>query len=880
MSSVRSTAHNQSIQTSIAEVRVIFAKWLHSKIDSESVTAQVFISSRIYWKPVSNCSSSMTLSLSNLRNMNSLELRRLNGCGSWQAVAEVVKKTEHEGNASILVCGDIHGPLPRKYLFMRRNVEITLIPETEEIRDVWFERIRARIVPWRLLKERLKALVLHAGGAELGEIIGKMMIGYHVPADINSTQPKWEGIMSSIPEQIRNPEMVDRLAAHDTETLEIDATFAKLVQTAECVVNAAEFVGDVAKSLAGASSVFQCMALGAQVAAMNLEAKRGRTVLPLAFERCIVLLRTVLGSLVGIILHPLEAESLHEDFLFDVLKMTVETMTMVESQLARGRLRQLKYAKVVKHIEAAMELLEIKVVNAETISKICELRNKVSSEENESNRLSNDELNHAPPAISPFFVGRTKELEQLEKILSQHGSAAITQHGGAGKTELMIAFAEQAKREKQVPGGVFWVVVDGEEAEVIEALARLHDYLTGKVIGNEERKNPNIVVEGLKRALAKRMGRWLLCLDNADSKNINGLLSAVCGMTASPEKRKDGWILVTSRQGQPRVWDSMKGEQRLLLGCLSEEDAMIVLWRQVRMIRTDEADDKAVMDEIEKLGEENCNEYSAMKELCSRNWTHSLGGLPLALVQAGKFIGKYEYSFERYLELYENANEKYNLKSIMKNLENITPIRDEQRSILTTWQISVERLSAKAYKVLRAMAMLGAAPVSEPIVKLMLEKASDGIDSEETTFREVFMEELVFGSSLVYREEGNKFYSYGMHRLVRGFVLSNMERGTEVWNDTFNLALLSIHKRVEEVLEADDKGFDDLPDFYELHRSEHHLEFLQHTCSLIDHYSLPSGGHEIKNFSEMVQLMKFTSKLCHESYNWWEEKKVLESLRP
>ena len=89
-----------------------------------------------------------------------------------------------------------------------------------------------------------------------------------------------------------------------------------------------------------------------------------------------------------------------------------------------------------------------------------------------------------------------------------------------------------------------------------------------------------------------------------------------------------------------------------------------------------------------------------MKELCCANGAHSLGGLPLALVQAGTFIGRYEYSFERYLELYENANEDYNLKSIMKNLENITPIRDEQRSILRTWQISVQRLSAKAYKVL------------------------------------------------------------------------------------------------------------------------------------------------------------------------------------
>ena len=76
--------------------------------------------------------------------------------------------------------------------------------------------------------------------------------------------------------------------------------------------------------------------------------------------------------------------------------------------------------------------------------------------------------------------------------------------------------------------------------------------------------------------------------------------------------------------------------------------------------------------------------------------------------------------------------------------------------------------------------MLGAAPVSEPIVKLMLEKVSDGNDSLETTFRELVMKELIFGSSLVSREKRSKFHNYGMHRLVRGFVLSCMERGTEV----------------------------------------------------------------------------------------------------
>ncbi len=68
-----------------------------------------------------------------------------------------------------------------------------------------------------------------------------------------------------------------------------------------------------------------------------------------------------------------------------------------------------------------------------------------------------------PPCLSPFFVGRAKERLNLQDILERHGSAGITQYGGAGKTQLMVSFAECAREQKLVPGGVFWVCADGNE---------------------------------------------------------------------------------------------------------------------------------------------------------------------------------------------------------------------------------------------------------------------------------------------------------------------------------------------------------------------------------------------------------------------------------
>lgn len=46
---------------------------------------------------------------------------------------------------------------------------------------------------------------------------------------------------------------------------------------------------------------------------------------------------------------------------------------------------------------------------------------------------------HPQPSLFPFFVGRRKELKQLRKMELEFGSTVISQYGGAGKTQLMVA---------------------------------------------------------------------------------------------------------------------------------------------------------------------------------------------------------------------------------------------------------------------------------------------------------------------------------------------------------------------------------------------------------------------------------------------------------
>ncbi len=99
----------------------------------------------------------------------------------------------------------------------------------------------------------------------------------------------------------------------------------------------------------------------------------------------------------------------------------------------------------------------------------------------------------------------------------------------------------------------------------------------------EEHQNQNLVVATLKQGLNETEGRWLSCMDNADNSKLSGILNDVCG---------------TSRQGQPHVWSSMRSEQKLVLEPLCARDAMVALWRQIRKIEANDADDDGVMNAI------------------------------------------------------------------------------------------------------------------------------------------------------------------------------------------------------------------------------------------------------------------------------------------
>ncbi len=411
----------------------------------------------------------------------------------------------------------------------------------------------------------------------------------------DKVEEDWSDVVGTLPELMQKLTIVDELTTHSTSAVETGATLTKLVTSVGRVVETAEIIADVSKFVAGVSTIFRLVALSAQGVSMCVEANRGQRVLPVALRQITILLRYLLGSLVEILKPSCSVDKTAIDFVFDALKETVCLMDLVETQLSRGRISQIVNAENVKKVEQKIKELKQMVVIADNTSKICALGEKVNRLE-EGHLIRDDGPHQVRPSVSAFFSGRKKELKTLKDILEKRGSAVITQYGGAGKTELMIAFADRAEQDEEVPGGAFWVAVDGDERDVTCSLAGLAEKLTGRKIDEDERQNAHMVIESLKQGLNERQGLWLLCLDNADDSQVLGILNEVCGI-AEPS-RGNGWVVVTSRQSQPHIWQRMKSEQKLVLTPLCTEDAMVALLRQIRKIETADADDDGVMAEI------------------------------------------------------------------------------------------------------------------------------------------------------------------------------------------------------------------------------------------------------------------------------------------
>ena len=264
------------------------------------------------------------------------------------------------------------------------------------------------------------------------------------------------------------------------------------------------------------------------------------------------------------------------------------------------------------------------------------------------------------PRGTEFFTGREELLETLQERIESARTAALTQAivglGGIGKTQTAIEYCR--RHRSRYDAGVFWVDASSP-ATLLTGYAKCAQRLELAPLGTPEYE----AVEAFLHHLESHPG-WLVVLDNADDPGeIRDLLPTDA----------HGHVLLTTRVQNPDLGRA----EPLRVDCLPLEQATGFLLER---------------------GHRKPAEQPQAERLAA-----ALGGLPLALEQAGAFLAYHtSVAVGVYLDTFE--------KQAAAFLEQQPPRQGGyQGTVATTWEISfrkVEDTAPAAVEALQAFAFL------------------------------------------------------------------------------------------------------------------------------------------------------------------------------
>jgi tetratricopeptide (TPR) repeat protein len=330
------------------------------------------------------------------------------------------------------------------------------------------------------------------------------------------------------------------------------------------------------------------------------------------------------------------------------------------------------------------------------------------------------------PPLGDLLKGRDEELRALAESLQGDGQprAIVQSHrtlyglGGIGKTRLAVEYAWR-----------FWfrykaaLFVSAESPEILRnGLAAL-----AGLLGLPERQAQAETVQAVLLWLQANPG-WLLILDNVDSQEAEREVLAIRPRLAA------GHVLITSRL---RDWPKTVHKQDL--GTISLEEARAFLLKRTDGERRAAPDDEAQAWQL----------------------AEKLGGLPLALQQAGAYIAHTRLSFSEYLKIWENEK--------AQALEWHDETMEYPASVAATWKTSFDRLHPTAAALLRLSAFLAPDPIPEEMFeseKAVVEEIVEGED--RSSIREALAE--LESYSLISRQEA----TFTVHRVVQEVVQSRI----------------------------------------------------------------------------------------------------------
>jgi tetratricopeptide (TPR) repeat protein len=352
-----------------------------------------------------------------------------------------------------------------------------------------------------------------------------------------------------------------------------------------------------------------------------------------------------------------------------------------------------------------------------------------------------------PPLRNPFFTGREEYLEALHASLgAEHGTAlqsyALNGLGGIGKTQLA---GEYAYRYGLEYSAVFWIEAENYE-RIVASFLRIADLL--QLPARQETDQQRIVL-AVQHWLAAH-GKWLLIWDN---------LEEVALLPQFLPSARQGALLITTRCQALGTF-----AQTLEVSPMPLEEGMLLLLRRARLL-----DPSASIADLQQLALTTPAEYTAARELVS-----IMGGLPLALDQAGAYIEETGCGLTDYIQRYEQQRAQ-----LLRRRGSLGT--DHPRSVMATFLLTSQRVAQEqptAIDLLHLCAFLHAEDIPEEL--FVADGPSASALPPVTT--DPYQLDLIIAAlrtfSLIQRQ--SKTRTLSIHRLVQAVLQEEMSEQQRV----------------------------------------------------------------------------------------------------
>lgn len=351
---------------------------------------------------------------------------------------------------------------------------------------------------------------------------------------------------------------------------------------------------------------------------------------------------------------------------------------------------------------------------------------------------------HLPRDENPYFVGRDTLLRQLHEqfTMKKQGvtKQAISGLGGVGKTETALAYAHRYKESYHY---ILWATADSSDT-LTAAYVGFADLLH---LPERDRQDQNLIVAAVKYWL-KTQKEWLLILDNIEDPNLVQRF-----VPSSPQ----GAVLLTT---QLHVTEPIA--QTIGLDTMPEEEGARLLLTRAHYLKPGSARDIAIDDAT---------------MMVAKTISREVGGLPLALDQAGAYIQQVGCPLAEYLALYREGRDKL----LQKRGKTYV---DHAASVTATFLLAISRVAQKhevAPELLRPFAFLAPSDIPEEVVV-------EGAPHLGTTLQSLARDRFDFNDaiealqafSLIRRDKEKRTFS--LHRLMQAVIQDGLLKSEQaVW---------------------------------------------------------------------------------------------------